>query len=165
MADQDERESLLDAWISLTTIINNDRLVSVLPYNEAVVCRILLQHVDEDITATELCKVMNMQKSQMNHTLAAMEHKKLIVRKRCTSDKRRIFIRLNEAEMDVYNRQHAQVMQIVENLIATLGEEQTKQVIKLLRVLADTADKELGNHKDQLRVRKTEYPKDTPFFL
>lgn len=42
MADQDERESLLDAWISLTTIINNDRLVSVLPYNEAVVCRILL---------------------------------------------------------------------------------------------------------------------------
>lgn len=76
MADQDERESLLDAWISLTTIINNDRLVSVLPYNEAVVCRILLQHVDEDITATELCKIMNMQKSQMNHTLAAMEHKK-----------------------------------------------------------------------------------------
>lgn len=77
MADQDERESLLDAWISLTTIINNDRLVSVLPYNEAVVCRILLQHVDEDITATELCKIMNMQKSQMNHTLAAMEHKNL----------------------------------------------------------------------------------------
>ena len=75
-------------------------------------------------------------------------HKKLIIRKRCTSDKRRIFIRLNEAEMDVYNRQHAQVMQIVENLIATLGEEQTKQVIKLLRALADTADKELGNHKD-----------------
>ena len=148
MADQDERESLLDAWISLTTIINNDRLVSVLPYNEAVVCHILLQHVDEDITATELCKIMNMQKSQMNHTLAAMEHKKLIIRKRCTSDKRRIFIRLNEAEMDVYNRQHAQVMQIVENLIATLGEEQTKQVIKLLRALADTADKELGNHKD-----------------
>lgn len=148
MADQDERESLLDAWISLTTIINNDRLVSVLPYNEAVVCRILLHHVDEDITATELCKIMNMQKSQMNHTLAAMEHKKLIVRKRCTSDKRRVFIRLNEAEMDVYNRQHAQVMQIVENLIATLGEEQTKQVIKLLRVLADTANNELGNHKD-----------------
>lgn len=48
----------------------------------------------------------------------------------------------------MYNRQHAQVMQIVENLIATLGEEQTKQVIKLLRALADTADKELGNHKD-----------------
>ena len=34
-------EQILDAWIHLTTAINNERIVSEMPLNEALICRIL----------------------------------------------------------------------------------------------------------------------------
>ncbi len=34
-------EELLEAWLRLSTILCNDRIVSEMPYNEALICNIL----------------------------------------------------------------------------------------------------------------------------
>ena len=36
-------EKLLDAWLKLTTAIVNERVVTDLPYNESVICNILVR--------------------------------------------------------------------------------------------------------------------------
>ncbi len=35
-------EKLLEAWLRLSTILSNDRIVSEMPYNEALICNISL---------------------------------------------------------------------------------------------------------------------------
>ena len=37
---KDFNEELLDAWLNLTGAINNEKIVSQLPYNEVIICRI-----------------------------------------------------------------------------------------------------------------------------
>lgn len=55
-------EQILDAWIHLTTAINNERIVSEMPLNEALICRILYKNQESEITATDLCALTKMQK-------------------------------------------------------------------------------------------------------
>ena len=53
-------EELLEAWLRLSTILCNDRIVSEMPYNEALICNILhrRQRLDKNgtTTATDLCR-------------------------------------------------------------------------------------------------------------
>ena len=62
-------EAILDAWLQLTAIVNNDRLVSDLTLNESLVIR-LLNQADQPLSASELCQRMTMKKSQMSRSLA-----------------------------------------------------------------------------------------------
>ncbi len=69
-------ERLLCAWLRLTTVISNERVVTAMPYNEALICNILDQEADGvPLTATDLCEKTKMLKSQMNRTLNSMEKK------------------------------------------------------------------------------------------
>ena len=58
-------EQILDAWIQLTTAINNERIVSEMPLNEALICRMLYHNKDKNITATDLCGWTKMQKDRI----------------------------------------------------------------------------------------------------
>lgn len=71
-------ESLLNSWLRLSTSINNARLVSEMTYNESLICNILYNQsktVNKYLTATDLCRMTNMLKSQMNRTLTQLEKK------------------------------------------------------------------------------------------
>ena len=76
---KDLNEEVLDAWLRLTTAISNTKLVSDMPYNEALICNLLYnsqkQQPDMPLTATDLCKKTQMLKSQMNSTLQSMDDK------------------------------------------------------------------------------------------
>ena len=110
-------EQILDAWIHLTTAINNERIVSEMPLNEALICRILYKKQKSEITATDLCAWTKMQKSQMNRTLMNMEKKNWIQRQRSKKDRRQILIALNEEKMRAYQEQHEHVLNIVSKLV------------------------------------------------
>ena len=69
-------ENLLNAWLRLSTSINNPRIVSEMTYNESLVCNILYNHSESEITATDLCNATKMLKSQMNRTLNQLEKKR-----------------------------------------------------------------------------------------
>ena len=140
---RNKNEKVLEAWLSMTTIINNERITSDLPYNESMICRYLYQNKDQNVTATDLCNWMRMQKSQMNRTLTNMEKKNLITRTRATEDTRKIYVTLNEQMMAVYKKQHKKILKIVGEIFDKIGYEKQDEVIDLFELIAKTAKETL----------------------
>lgn len=137
-------EQILDAWIRLTTVINNDRIVSTMPLNEALICRILMENADKKITATDLCISMKMQKSQMNRVLNNMEEKGWIKRNRSEEDRRQIWIVPNVERLAPYREQHEKILKIVDCLIVRIGEEKAAQALELFHLISEIAKEELS---------------------
>lgn len=138
-------ESLLNAWLRLSTSVNNARLVSEMTYNESLICNILYNHSKASdgtiITATDLCNFTNMLKSQMNRTLNQLEKKNLITRERSTADKRQICITMNLEQCHTYENQHRKILNILDTVIDYLGEEKTQQTIETLNQISAMADR------------------------
>ena len=137
-------EELLHAWLRVSTSIVNSRIVSELSYNETLVCnalyRNLLELGDKPLTATDLCGMTNMLKSQMNRTLNLLEVKGLITRQRSIEDKRQVFVMFNSDKADVYQAQHVRILKLLDGIIGELGEEKAEEIVETLLQIADIAD-------------------------
>lgn len=141
---KDINEKILDAWLRISTIINNERLVSDMTYNESLVCNILYRNQQENpdinITATDLCNKTRMLKSQMNRTLNNLEKRGIIVRERSDIDKRQVFIKLNEKTTDTYMSQHEKILELVDSLIERFGKEKAMEIVNVLNLISDMAE-------------------------
>ena len=137
-----DNEALVKTWLRLSTSIINNRLVSEMSYNESLVCSILYSNTKAGIamTATELCHFTKMLKSQMNRTLNLLEEKNLILRQRSDTDKRQVLILFNMEHAQAYEKQHQDILKIVDHVINKLGPDETKQAISLFTKIADIAD-------------------------
>ncbi len=139
-------EEVLEAWLKLTTAVNSSRIVSDMPYNEALICNFLynnhIQSPEHPLTATDLCRQTKMLKSQMNRTLQSMEDKQLITRKRSDSDKRQVFIFLNK-DSGAFKAQHEKSLQIIDSLSDKIGVQKTKDIITLFNTIADLAQENI----------------------
>lgn len=135
-------EELLESWLQLTGSINNERIVSKMPYNEVLICRILYRNRSRKITATDLCEITKMQKSQMNRTLTSMEDKNIITRNRSEDDKRKIFVSLNDSQIEIYEKEHQRILRIVDKLIDRVGQENAQKALELFRLIAHIAKEE-----------------------
>ena len=137
-------EALLGSWLKLSIAINNSRVVSEISYNESLICNILYRNSiecpEQSLTATDLCKETRILKSQMNRILTQLEKKELITRERCTDDKRKVFVHLTSEQSNAYLKQHAQILDLLDAIIAKLGKEQTVEVIRALNGISDVAD-------------------------
>ena len=146
---QNINEKVLSAWLKLSTAICNERIVSELPYNESLVCGILhgnaVEHPEEKITATDLCEKTNMQKSLMNRTLNSLEEKGLIFRKRSEKDKRQVFVSMNMENAEVYERQHKNILRVVDEIVEKVGKEKADEVVSLFTLISNKA-KEVIDH-------------------
>ena len=146
---QNINEKVLSAWLKLSTAICNERIVSELPYNESLVCGILhenaVEHPKEKITATDLCEKTNMQKSLMNRTLNSLEEKGLIFRKRSEKDKRQVFVSMNMENAEVYERQHKNILRVVDEIVEKVGKEKADEIISLFTLISNKA-KEVIDH-------------------
>ena len=146
---QNINEKILGAWLKLSTAICNERIVSELPYNESLVCGILhenaVEHPEEKITATDLCEKTNMQKSLMNRTLNSLEEKRLIFRKRSEKDKRQVFVSMNMENAEVYERQHKNILSVIDEIIEKVGKEKAEEIVQLFTLISNKA-KEVIEH-------------------
>ena len=146
---QNINEKVLSAWLKLSTAICNERIVSELPYNESLVCGILhekaVDHPEEKITATDLCEKTNMQKSLMNRTLNSLEEKGLIFRKRSEKDKRQVFVSMNMENAEVYERQHKNILRVVDEIVEKVGKEKADEIVSLFTLISNKA-KEVIDH-------------------
>lgn len=144
-------ETLLAAWLRLSTAINNSRVVSELTYNESLICNLLYQNsIDESpqpLTATDLCQKTKILKSQMNRTLNHLEKLGIISRERSSQDKRRVFISLNKAQANKYEKQHKEILTLLDTIIHKLGNEKVFQTIDVLNTISDIADEVLNRPK------------------
>ncbi len=136
-------EEILEAWLKLNVAINHERIVSELPYNETLIYRYLYNHQDQVVTATKLCEVTGMLKSQMNRTLTSMEEKQLIFRQRSKHDKRQIEVTINKDHISIYETQHERIIRIVDRLIERVGEDNAKTALMLFEMIAEIAKEEL----------------------
>ena len=146
---QNINEKILGAWLKLSTAICNERIVSELPYNESLVCGILhenaVERPEEKITATDLCEKTNIQKSQMNRILNTLEEKGLIFRRRSEKDKRRVYVTMNMDNAEVYERQHKNILRVVDEIIEKVGKEKADEIVQLFTLISNKA-KEVMEH-------------------
>lgn len=155
----DLNEQLLDAWVTLSTTVNNDRLVSEMSYNESILCNILYRSQtlcpSTKLTATDLCRETGMLKSQMNRTLNAMEQKGLISRERSLADKRQVYITFLEDNFPAYQKQHEKLLTLVDAITTQLGAQKTCEAITLLRTISTIAGDVLRTQKTTERENET----------
>ena len=142
-------ERLLSAWLNLSTVVNNERIVSGIPFNEAHVCNLLYQqrrdNPDVYLTATELCARTRMLKSQMNKVLTSLEKQNMIVRIPAQDDKRKAYILLVEENLHRYEAVHARTIDLVNRAIEQLGEEAAEQMVDLFLKAARIVDESLAH--------------------
>lgn len=140
-------EQLLDAWLRLSTVINNERVVSDVPYNESLICNILyrnqIQAPDRQLTATDLCNETRMLKSQMNRTLNSMEEKGFIRRERSTLDKRQVLVALDMDGIFLYQDQHSKILNLLDTIIAKMGNDKALEAISLFTQISKIANEVL----------------------
>lgn len=146
-------ETLLATWLRLSTAINNSRVVSELTYNESLICNILYQHsfgaLQKKLTATDLCKKTKILKSQMNRTLNHLENMGIIKKERSSEDKRRVFISLNQTHAYKYEKQHLEILTLLDAIIEKLGPEKAQLTIEILNTISDIADEVLNKQPTQ----------------
>jgi len=135
-------EQILTSWLMMIMAIDSERIASKLSYNEALICNILYNNTDLEMTATDLCAMTKMQKSLMNRTLTSLESKGLIERNRSCTDKRSIIVRLVHDENSLFASQHQDTLNYVDKIISHLSEEEKLEIIRVFNLVADLAQKE-----------------------
>ena len=135
-------EELLSVWLRMSNVINNQRLVTGLSFNEALVCNLLLRAKKQDLplTAKDLCAETRILKSQMNSILLSLEKKGAVCRLQSRQDRRQVEIRLTEDGVHQYQQAHLPILQLIDRLIAAQGEESVRQLIPMLHQVVDTFD-------------------------
>ena len=134
-------ENILSSWVRVMLAIDSQRLIKDMPFNEAVICNILY-HGEKKMTATDLCEITGMKKSQMNRTLTAMEDKGMIKRERSLNDKRQIYISIDENNKDIYMKMHENTLKIVEKIASKLDKKELEEVIRVFNLVAEAAREE-----------------------
>lgn len=144
-------EQLLSSWIKLCTTINNERIVSTLSFNEAMVCNILrnqeINNPEKKLTATDLCNKTGMLKSLMNRTLNILEKKDIIQKECSTEDKRQIFVSFNEKNATTYEEQHRQILELVDVIINKVGRNKIKDLVNIIDDISNVADIAINEKK------------------
>lgn len=145
---QKTNEDVLNVWLKLSTAICNERMVSDMPYNEALLYNLLYRAQKETperkLTATDLCNETHMLKSLMNRTLNHMEEKQLIKRVRSEEDRRQVYVVLNPEEVGVYEKQHAKILDFIDRLMEKIGWDHAEEIVNLLSLISETAEEVLG---------------------
>lgn len=136
---QDTGEDLLRAWLELAATVTSRQMVTGLTYNEAVVSNLLLHQQKEmqqkPMTATELCRITRIQKSQMNQLLNDLEKRGYLVRSRSQQDRRRVYLRLTPEGETAYDKSHQFSKRLMDAVIAHIGSQNAKQLSEQLRII------------------------------
>ena len=140
---QEVNERVLSAWIKLFISLDTERIPSLMPFNEAVICNLLASNEQKQLTATDLCGLMRMQKSQMNRTLTSLEEKGLIERIRCEDDKRQRIVRYIPDPDNIFVQQHEKNLKVIERFLTRIGYDRAEEIIELFTLISDIAQEEI----------------------
>lgn len=135
-------EKVLTSWLKMIFSVDGEHLVTQLPYNEAVVCNLLLDNPEKQMTATDLCGITKMQKSLMNRTLTSLESKKLIERIRSNEDKRLVLVKLVNDVNNIFMKQHEKSLKYVDKIVNRIGKDKVDEVLALFDSITKIAQEE-----------------------
>ena len=95
------------------------------------------------MTATELCEMTNIQKSQMNKILSDLEKNGTISRERSEEDKRVVNIIPVPEKAEVFLKAHEKNINLVKSLQEKFGQEKSEELTELLCELVEIIRQEL----------------------
>ena len=131
-------EELIAAWTRLTAAMESCDLVQGLSFNEALVCGLLSRG---HTTASSLCARTGILKSQMNAILRSLEQKGVITRSTDAADRRKQNLAFLPEGWDRYQESHRHTLSLADQLIHSLGEENSRTLMSLLLRAAYIFDK------------------------
>ena len=139
---QGVNEKVLASWLKMILSVDGEHVASHLPYNEAVVCNLLLDNPNQQMTATDLCGITKMQKSLMNRTLTSLESKKIIERIRSKEDKRLVLVKLVNDVNNIFMKQHEKTLKYVDKIVNRIGKDKVEEIISLFDSITKIAQEE-----------------------
>lgn len=153
-------ESLLDAWLKLSSVVSNNRLVHGLSFNEAFVLNLLYKQQmgggEKKLTATDLCRQTHTLKSQMNAILTSLEKKQLILRHRSREDRRQLEVEIHPEGMDTFMECHERSLALVEGVLKKVGLEEGDVAVFMLNKLAEAFEEMLAEAEHQKKGQQGE---------
>lgn len=111
----------------------------------AVLCRI----PEGGASLTEIQNNLFMTKSAVSQMLSSLERRKLIHRETDSADRRRITVTLTDEGRRFRHRQHRYAEQVLNITIERFGEDNMKELIRLLTMLADVSEDIRKEMKEQ----------------
>lgn len=131
-------EMLLSAWLKLSVSVRNDRLVKSMSFNEILVCNILNNSLSgQEISAKDIAVKTGMLKSQVNRVLTDLDNKRYIDRKNSKTDKRKTLLTLTDEGKEAYQKEHKQILILLEKLRLKLGEDQICAAARIMTELSE----------------------------
>ena len=127
-------ERILDGWLKMSTAISNERLVSVMTYNESMV----------------------------NVILNGLEKRGLIRRERSSEDHRQVHILLTLEGERVYAAAHQGLLALPQGLIDRLGAEKMSMFADLMHTVAENFQ-EMLTERNQTEQEKEDSQKIISF--
>ena len=137
-------EQILQAWLAVSAVVQNERIVSDMTYNEAVVCDFLWQQIHSTpdyLTATQLCKLTGMQKSLMNRTIKSLLAKEMIIEAGECSDHRTKPLKFNPEKTEIFLKTHLHSLDYVKKLMTCWSDGEAENVLQALNSIAAAAKK------------------------
>lgn len=134
-------EALLAAWLRLSAVLRNERFMQGdFSYNEATICGLLEQRrqkypEEPHLSIRAVCDRTKILKSQANKLITGLEARGVIRRFRLGGDRRFVYVALTEEGRALYGKEHARVLEIVDRVIAVIGEGEASASIAALTTL------------------------------
>ena len=138
-------ESLLEGWVSLSSILKNNRITKGLMYNESIVMLLAYRKYQKSeskkISIKEIIHITNMQKSLANRTVNALIDKNLLERCEGEKDKRVQYVRCVKENLETFLMVHQESLEIVRDIVSIIGEEDTDRFISIVGKLRNSGYK------------------------
>lgn len=139
MKDKTQEEQLLESWVALSSILKNNRITKGLMYNESIVMLLAYRKYEhtqsQKISIKEIIQQTNMKKSLVNRTVNSLIEKNLLERCESEDDKRVQYVRCVKENIETFLLVHEESLQIVREIIAIIGEEDTERFIAIVNKL------------------------------
>ena len=132
-------ENLLEAWVSLSSILKNNRITKGLMYNESIIMLLAYRKYqtseEKKISLKEIIHTTNMQKSLVNRTVNALIDKNLLERVQSEGDKRIQYVQCVKENIETFLMVHKESLHIVSEIVSIIGEKDTDTFISIVNKL------------------------------
>lgn len=138
-------ESLLEAWLHLSTTLDSIRLGGDLTKNESLVCLTLYRQLRDDpdtrLTPTQIAQRTRIRKSQVNRTLNKLEARGMVTREHSTTDRREIYVHMELDRAPAFSQQYGEILGLVQQVVDELGPDEAARLTHVMNQVSQLAEK------------------------
>lgn len=141
MQSQELQEQVLSAWIGISSMLKESRMMKEMTYNEAIIMKLVYDQYKTDgrgrISVQYILKQTNMLKSLANRTINSLCVQGYLKKERSSTDARQLFVRPVLERIPDFLAVHEHSLEVVRHVIKIIGEENAKSFADSYRRLSD----------------------------